>query len=400
MPEVIPSCGRSYMISRNDGFRAEPSNINSKSFSSVWSIEYPLKRKLLLLSLSVLTLGQSASAATLGPLTCTPFPVTFANGTGGPTPVSCPAFTVGGAVLTGAALSYQADYQFGSNPGPNTVELTFTPTGPAGVTWSPASAVATVMGGQSSGALGTANADAIAGVTTANFAAPFNVNVSSQVTQGTVATSSGAVMLTYTYDVAPPPAPLGAICSASAPPVFAAGVPNAFLVRYASNLSAGDSAINLVNNGAASSIAFPIQNGNINANVYVFSPDEQLISCCCCQITPDGLVSLSARNDLISNTLTPSVPTSAVVKLVATSAPSGALIDGLSAWGTTLHSLPVTPGTPAVTYGVTETPFLPATLSAAELTRLTTLCSLIQTNGSGFGICRSCRLGGLGASRE
>jgi hypothetical protein len=64
------------------------------------------------------------------------------------------------------------------------------------------------------------------------------------------------------------------------------------------------------------------------------------------------------------------------------------------AWGTTLHATPT-----AGAYAVTETPFLPATLSAGEASRLTNLCTFINANGSGFGICRSCRLGGLGAGR-
>ena len=63
-------------------------------------------------------------------------------------------------------------------------------------------------------------------------------------------------------------------------------------------------------------------------------------------------------------------------------------VQGLAAWGTTIHALPVTPGTPATTYGLTETPFTPATLSLAELQRIFTLCSFNQINGSGFGICR------------
>jgi hypothetical protein len=61
------------------------------------------------------------------------------------------------------------------------------------------------------------------------------------------------------------------------------------------------------------------------------------------------------------------------------------------AWGTTLHALPTTP----VTYGVTETQFAQPPLSLSELNRLTSTCGFIQSNGSGFGICRSCRLGGL-----
>ena len=178
-----------------------------------------------------------------------------------------------------------------------------------------------------------------------------------------------------------------------------------FQISYAANLQVGDSVINITNTGANSTVAFPTQNGNICANAYAFSPDEQLIACCSCPVTPDGLVSLSARNDLISNTLTPGVPTSIVIKLLASAGPCNAstvgtdtnvlVNSGKAAWGTTIHALPVTPGSPPTTYGVTEIPFTPATLSAAELLRITTLCGFIQTNGSGFGICRSCRLGGL-----
>src|ERR1700720_309587 len=177
------------------------------------------------------------------------------------------------------------------------------------------------------------------------------------------------------------------LCSAVA---FAQAADTPFQVRYASNLPVGDSVVNITNTGASSTVAFPTQNGNICANVYTFSPDEQLISCCSCPVTPDGLNSLSARNDLISDTLTPGVPTSIVIKLLAsTGAPAcnastvgtgaNVLATGLAAWGTTIHALPVTPGSPATTYGVTETPFRPSTLSAAELTRITTLCGFIQT---------------------
>lgn len=188
-----------------------------------------------------------------------------------------------------------------------------------------------------------------------------------------------------------------------------------FQVRYIANIPRGDSVINITNTGASSTVAFPTQNGNICANVYAFSPDEQLISCCSCVITPDGLVSLSARNDLISNTLTPAVPTSIVVKLIASTGTvvAGAtacnastlgangvniLAIGMAAWGTSVTAL--RPGADATPYTITETPFTPSTLSIAEAQRLNTLCAFIQTNGSGFGVCRSCRLGGLGAAKD
>ena len=109
------------------------------------------------------------------------------------------------------------------------------------------------------------------------------------------------------------------------------------------------------------------------------------------------------KSDLVSNTLTPATPTSVVIKLLfsapvggscATSSQApGPLASGGVAWGTSLHALPTTP----VTYFGAETPFIPATLSDGEANRLVQGCFFINAMGSGFGICRSCRLGGLGA---
>ena len=186
-------------------------------------------------------------------------------------------------------------------------------------------------------------------------------------------------------------------------------VDSPFQVRYASNLNVGDSVVNISNTGARgagqAAGTSASTTGALCVNVYAFSPDEQLISCCSCPVTPNGLVSLSARADLISNTLTPAVPTSIVVKLLASTpvggscsasaAAPGALSSGMVAWGTTVHA-----GAAAGDHAaITETPVLPASLSAGELGRITSLCGFIQGNGSGFGICRSCRLGGLGAGR-
>jgi hypothetical protein len=174
-----------------------------------------------------------------------------------------------------------------------------------------------------------------------------------------------------------------------------------FQVRYASNLNIGDSVINITNTGA--------NNGaNICAHVYTFSPDEQLISCCSCTVKATALVSLSAQRDLIGNTLTPAVPTSIVIKILASvqsgrcnAATPGAQTNGLAAWGTTLHVIGAVDGAVApVAARVTETAFTPATLSTSEFARITSFCGFIQANGSGFGICASCRLGGLGADKQ
>jgi len=448
--------------------------------------------RLIVISLGLFLLSVAAYANTTPPADCAPFPVIFAGGTGGPTPVSCPAFSVPGATLTGVALTFQADYQFGCSTCANMVLVTFVPTGPGGVTWSPSSQTLTVTGGLSSGTPPTGGSNATAGISAAAFAAPFNVNISSSVaTGGMVATSSGAVSVVYTFTPPPaitlscpvssgtvgvsyssalvatggvpgytfsiivgglppvlmlnastgaitgtpttagpfnftakvvdstgtsagtttinctitianmPPPPPPTVCNGSAAtPIFPTdAVPeNAFLIRYASNLDHGDSVINITNSGLngapLNGPGFGPPIGNICANVYTFSPDEQLISCCSCLVTPNALVSLSVDNDLISNTLTGVRPTSVVVKLVASLPGTGALAGGMLAWGTTLHAAP------AASFNLTETPFTPATLSAGELSSITNRCSNIIGNGSTFGICRSCRTGGLGADRQ
>jgi hypothetical protein len=199
-----------------------------------------------------------------------------------------------------------------------------------------------------------------------------------------------------------------------------------FQVRYASNLAVGDSVINLTNDGASSTAGDATmgaaQNGNLCVNVYAYTPDEQMASCCTCIVTPNGLNSLSVRSDLASNPLTPVIPSAMVIKLVATKGDStntcnaakwngtgnvAEVIPGLMAWGTTIHALPVTPGTPATTYGVIETAFSVGSgdngagkPSTAEATRMQQLCGFIKANGSGYGICKSCRLGGLGSSSK
>ena len=190
-----------------------------------------------------------------------------------------------------------------------------------------------------------------------------------------------------------------------------------FQIRYASNLTSGDSVINITNSGAnGASLTGPGFGGavgNICVNVYAFDPFEEMVSCCSCLVTPNGLVSLSVNNDLISNTVTGVRPSSVVVKLLSTlagangsgssctnSAATAAggnsvIVPGLLAWGTTIHA-----GAVAGTFGVTETAFSPATLSAGELVSITNRCTNIIGNDSGFGICRSCRPGALGASTK
>ncbi len=183
-----------------------------------------------------------------------------------------------------------------------------------------------------------------------------------------------------------------------------------FQVRYASNLTAGDSVINMTNDGANGASlygpGFGGATGNICVNLYALDPAEELVSCCSCLITPGGLASVSVVNSLIVNPATGVKPTSVTIQLVSTLAGTGGsgtscgqsaataetatLAVGTLAWGTTLHAAP------SGGFAVTETAFSPASLSAGELASLSNRCRGIIGNDSGAGICSSCKTGGLG----
>src|SRR5271154_3268518 len=182
---------------------------------------------------------------------------------------------------------------------------------------------------------------------------------------------------------------------------FGQAVDTPFQIRYAANLDIGDSVVNITNSGASSVGG---AGTTLCANIYTFDPAEELISCCTCSVTPNALQSLSVRNSLISNTLTAAIPTSVVIKIVASteatcnaSAVTVATLAraGLLAWGTTLHANSAT--TPVSYYG-TETAFTPSSLSATEFAHITSFCGFIQADASGFGICKGCAAGGLGAT--
>ncbi len=290
----------------------------------------------------------------------------------------------------------------------NAIALTgvaFTDTLPAGLLIGVPTGAIGNCGGVLTATGATSTISLTGGSLAANAACAITVNVTS-VDEGTQVNTTGAVTAIESG--------VGLTATATVLVRSIIDPEEAFQVMYAANLASGDSVLNLTNTGT---LTRPNQGftstGNLCVNVYTFDASEELISCCSCLVTPNGLNSLSAKTDLISNTLTPGVPTSIVIKLVATRplglAPDGTggtcnaaaptpltVVPGMRAWGTTIHALPTTP----VQYGVTENPFSPSPVNVAELRKLTLFCGFIQANGSGFGICKSCRTGGLGASAK
>lgn len=195
-----------------------------------------------------------------------------------------------------------------------------------------------------------------------------------------------------------------------------------FQIGYAANVTTGDSYINISNDGAsmttttiASGQNVLAISGSLCANIYAFAPDEEMLSCCSCPITPNGLVSVSVQNDLLSNTFSGRAnPSSVVIKLIGSTPPTAGAggttgspcgtsasgmfsisAPGLVAWITSLHS-----NTSATTgpYSMTENPFIVGDYNPPEIARLANLCTIFQVQGSGYGICASCQLAGQGAA--
>jgi hypothetical protein len=153
-----------------------------------------------------------------------------------------------------------------------------------------------------------------------------------------------------------------------------------FQVSIAANPLAGESPINITNSGASAA-------ANICVSLYTMNPSAQMVSCCSCQVAPDALVTLGVNKDLTNN----AVQTSVVIKLVATTpggtcaasaGTPGTPANGLVAYLTTLQAAGNTG-----TYNAVNQTFVPSSLSPAEYTNLTTVCT---TKFGGGGLCGSC----------
>jgi hypothetical protein len=183
-----------------------------------------------------------------------------------------------------------------------------------------------------------------------------------------------------------------------------------FQENYAENLNIGESYINIINTGANGApvlgpsiiSSLTTATGNLCVNVYAIDPNEELVACCSCFITPLQTVHLGVVKDLTSNAETSVVPTAVTVVLAATLAGTGAagtatncqysaalaasVVNGMAAWGTTLQSVPYSPGV-AVTRGA----FIPVSGAAgSSLTSLAGRCANTMSNASNHGICKSC----------
>ena len=145
------------------------------------------------------------------------------------------------------------------------------------------------------------------------------------------------------------------------------GFQDTFQLNYLNNILLGGSITMTQANFHGSSVPGVF----ICASLYVFAPDESMVSCCSCPIVGRGLVSLSVASLLAG---IPVAPTSVSIRMIA-AIPSGltctatttpsAFAQGLRAWATRA----------ATATSFTESQFVGSPLSMPELTGLAALCT-------------------------
>jgi hypothetical protein len=221
---------------------------------------------------------------------------------------------------------------------------------------------------------------------------------------------------------------------ASGQSVVGANAPDAYQVKVLTKTGSGDSYIDITNSGQSGrpnlfAGTTAATGGAICANVYVFAADEQLMECRSCAVTPNESVELSVQRDMIPNVIEPQLPINGITLALVATIPvanscngsayqsggfgvglfpedgtlearpgiSPVLAPGMAAWGSTVH---VNTSSTPPTYQVTETPFERKPLQDNEANRMAFLCSFMQANGGGAGICHGCTVGALGAAKQ
>ena len=163
--------------------------------------------------------------------------------------------------------------------------------------------------------------------------------------------------------------------------------PNAYQVNYYSNATRQDQQVRIVNTGQVGSpIDTASGHGNVCADIYVFDANQEMIECCSCPITANGMLTLSLQNQLVGNPLTGVPADTGVVKIVSDGATAGNACDPQSITAPVNAAFRAF-GTHAQAGAVTETLFLPAPLTTQEANFLGLACSFVNYLGSGRGVC-------------
>jgi hypothetical protein len=205
----------------------------------------------------------------------------------------------------------------------------------------------------------------------------------------------------------------------AAPPKPVASDTSYYITYYGNANTAGfpDAQVNILNPGSTGGwsvtdgyTAGAPGVGDLCANIYVFTSDQEMVECCSCFISPNGLLQLSLDVNLTANPLANSavvpLPVAGAVKIVSSNTTSdqcrspfsggnGSVRFDIAAstytqngvlrgWNTHVRETLATPQ-----WTVTETPLRVGSLSSdgSELQKLQAQCYALQDLGSGKGRC-------------
>jgi hypothetical protein len=186
---------------------------------------------------------------------------------------------------------------------------------------------------------------------------------------------------------------------------FAQGDNSVYFVTYysfANTTGAPDGTLRIINDGDYASGPGGTTRGELNgtlwAAIYVFDDSQEMISCCACAISSDGLLSESVDKELTASTFTARAEIQRGVIKVLSSTSSDptapATYPGLRGWMTHIQPTKTTPPTakagPATgttPWFVTEAALADSNLTPLEESNLGTVCSYAYTIASGPGAC-------------
>ncbi|MBV9610551.1 MAG: hypothetical protein JO187_13400 [Acidobacteria bacterium] len=150
--------------------------------------------------------------------------------------------------------------------------------------------------------------------------------------------------------------------------------------------------IRIVNPGLQGSpIASNGLQGTLCANIYVFDDTQEMVECCSCPITANGVLTISVQ-DLTDNPLT-TTPFRGVIKVVSTTplpscdATKNAPTPDLRAFSSHLQNAAFGGTTQQAKFFITESEFADAPLGSGESSDLGTICSFVRYLGTGRGQC-------------
>jgi hypothetical protein len=152
-------------------------------------------------------------------------------------------------------------------------------------------------------------------------------------------------------------------------------------VAYFDATASSDSTIRITNPATVAQ--------DLCAMVYVFDQDQQMSECCGCQVSQNGLLTLSLNQNLLNNPLTSVRSKTGTVMLVSADYSSNTTCNASAitpkgtvvAWSTRL------PQSPSTQMPSTEDTLSNSTLSTTLAAALQAQCSFIQQLGSGQGQC-------------